>query len=148
MTPEEQKVETLDTALTSERDDFSVKILELIKSINDVSKIAEAQVLMLSYRHMMVDKITKYRVALYKKKTSDSNYRKLRYEYYKTQHDVRLDHREINQYIDSDIALRIRQTELLESQVNFFQQCVETLDKMGFSIKNRIQIEEINQRAY
>ena len=148
MTPEEQKVETLDTALTSERDDFSVKILDLIKSINDVSKIAEAQVLMLSYRHMMVDKITKYRVALYKKKTSDSNYRKLRYEYYKTQHDVRLDHREINQYIDSDMALRIRQTELLESQVNFFQQCVETLDKMGFSIKNRIQIEEINQRAY
>ena len=148
MTPEEEKVETLDTALTSERDDFSVKILDLIKSINDVSKIAEAQVLMLSYRHMMVDKITKYRVALYKKKTSDSNYRKLRYEYYKTQHDVRLDHREINQYIDSDMALRIRQTELLESQVNFFQQCVETLDKMGFSIKNRIQIEEINQRAY
>lgn len=148
MTPEEEKVETLDTALTSERDDFSVKILDLIKNINDVSKIAEAQVLMLSYRHMMVDKITKYRVALYKKKTSDSNYRKLRYEYYKTQHDVRLDHREINQYIDSDMALRIRQTELLESQVNFFQQCVETLDKMGFSIKNRIQIEEINQRAY
>ena len=148
MTPEEQKVETLDTALTSERDDFSVKILDLIKSINDVSKIAEAQVLMLSYRHMMVDKITKYRVALYKKKTSDSNYRKLRYEYYKTQHDVRLDHREINQYIDSDMALRIRQTELLDSQVTFFQQCVETLDKMGFSIKNRIQIEEINQRAY
>jgi hypothetical protein len=148
MTTEEQKVETLDTALTSERDDFSAKILDLIKNINDVSKIAEAQVLMLSYRHMMVDKITKYRVALYKKKTSDTNYRKLRYEYYKTQHDVRLDNREINQYIDSDMALRIRQTELLESQVNFFQQCVETLDKMGFSIKNRIQIEEINQRAY
>ena len=148
MTTEEQKVETLDTALTSERDDFSAKILDLIKNINDVSKIAEAQVLMLSYRHMMVDKITKYRVALYKKKTSDTNYRKLRYEYYKTQHDVRLDNREINQYIDSDMSLRIRQTELLESQVNFFQQCVETLDKMGFSIKNRIQIEEINQRAY
>jgi hypothetical protein len=148
MTTEEQKVETLDTALTSERDDFSAKVLDLIKNINDVSKIAEAQVLMLSYRHMMVDKITKYRVALYKKKTSDTNYRKLRYEYYKTQHDVRLDNREINQYIDSDMALRIRQTELLESQVSFFQQCVETLDKMGFSIKNRIQIEEINQRAY
>jgi stalled ribosome rescue protein Dom34 len=131
MTPEEQKVETLDTALTSERDDFSAKILDLIKNINEVSKIAEAQVLMLSYRHMMVDKITKYRVALYKKKTSDTNYRKLRYEYYKTQHDVRLDNREINQYIDSDMALRIRQTELLESQVNFFQQCVENLDKMG-----------------
>jgi len=148
MTSEEQKVEALDTALTSERDDFSAKILDLIKNINDVAKIAEAQVLMLSYRHMMVDKITKYRVALYKKKTSDTNYRKLRYEYYKTQHDVRLDNREINQYIDSDMALRIRQTELLESQVSFFQQCVETLDKMGFSIKNRIQIEEINQRAY
>jgi hypothetical protein len=148
MTEDERKVNEIEEALDKERNDYSTNIGEVLKMINRIDQIAEAQVLMLSYRHMMVDKITKYRVALYKKKTSDTNYRKLRYEYYKTQHDVRLDNREINQYIDSDMALRIRQTELLESQVNFFQQCVETLDKMGFSIKNRIQIEEINQRAY
>lgn len=148
MSPEEQKLEQLESALANERAEYSDKILDLVKQINKVDKIAEAQVLMLSYRHMIVDKTTTYRVALHKKKTADSNFRKLRYEYYKTQHDVRLDYREINQYIDSDMALRLRQNELLESQIGFFQQCVETLDKMGFSIKNRIQIEEINMKAY
>jgi hypothetical protein len=113
--------------------------------IRRIDTIAESQVLMLSYRHMLVDKLAKYRSALYKKKSSDINYRKLRYEYYKTQHDVRLDYREINDFINSDMSLRIRQTDLLDNQINFYRDCIETLDKMGFAIKNRIMVEEINK---
>jgi hypothetical protein len=97
---------------------------------------------------MMVDKIIKYRAAVYKKKANDQNYRKLRFEYYKTQHDVRLDYREINQFIDSDMALRTRQTELLENHINYFVQCTDTLDKLGFAVKNKIQVEEFNQRNF
>lgn len=146
MTEEEKKVNDIEEALDKERADYSIKISDLIRMINRIDNLAEAQVLMLSYRHMLVDKVVKYRSAIYKKKANDQNYRKLRFEYYKTQHDVRLDYREINQFIDSDMALRIRQTELLENHISWFQQCIETLDKMGFSIKNRIQVEEINQR--
>jgi hypothetical protein len=146
MTEEEVKVNEIDEALSKERGEYSNKISDIIKMINRIDQIAEAQVLMLSYRHMLVDKIIKYRAATYKKKANDQNYKKMRYEYYKTQHDIRLDYREINTFIESDMALRIRQTELLENHINWYSQCIDTLDKLGFSIKNRIQIEELNSK--
>jgi hypothetical protein len=146
MTEEEIKVNEIDEALSKERTEYSNKISDIIKMINRIDQIAEAQVLMLSYRHMLVDKIIKYRAATYKKKANDQNFRIMRYQYYKTQHDVRLDYRETNAFIDSDMALRIRQTELLENHINWYSQCIDTLDKLGFSIKNRIQIEELNSK--
>jgi hypothetical protein len=148
MTEEERKINEIEEALDKERKEYSDKITQVIKMINRIDQISEAQVLMLSYRHMLVDKIIKYRSATYKKKANDQNYRKMRYEYYKTQHDVRLDYREINQFIDSDMALRTRQTELLENHINFFSQCIETMDKLGFAVKNKIQVEEFNQRNF
>jgi hypothetical protein len=148
MTTEEQKVNDIEEALDKERVEYSSKISDVIKMINRIDQISEAQVLMLSYRHMMVDKIIKYRAAVYKKKANDQNYKKLRYEYYKTQHDVRLDYREIMQFVESDSALRTRQTEILENHINYFSQCIDTLDKLGFAVKNKIQVEEINQKMY
>lgn len=148
MSEEEKRVNEIDEALEKERKDFSKRITEVISMINKIDNISEAQVLMLSSRHNLVEKIAKYRSSLYKKRTTDSNYKKLRYEYYKTQHDVRLDYREINQFIDSDMALRSRQTDLLENQITFFSQCVDTLDRLGFSIKNKIQVEEFNQKNF
>lgn len=146
MTAEEQKVADLELALDTERVEFTSKMNELIPMLNRIDKISEVQVLMLSYRHMMVDKLIRYRAANFKKKANDQNYRKIRYEYYKTQHEVRLDYKEINEFINSDMSLRIRQTDLLENQINFYSLCIETLDRMGFSIKNKISIEEMNDR--
>lgn len=145
MSEEEKKVSELEEALEKERVEYSSKIGELFPMLSKIEKISEAQVLMLSYRHMLVEKLAKYRAANYKKKSNDQNYRKLRFEYYKTQHDVRLDYREINEFINSDMSLRIRQTDLLESQMTFYSQCIDTLDRMGFAIKNRLHIEEINK---
>jgi hypothetical protein len=146
MSEEEKKVEELDLALEKERTDYTSKIADIIKMIGRIDTISEAQVLMLSYRHMLVDKLTKIRSAIYRRKATDENFRKLRYQYYKTEYDVRLDNREINQFIASDMALRTRQVELLESQINYYQQCIETLDKMGFAVKNKISVEEINMK--
>ena len=146
ITEEEKKVSELESALENERNTYTSKMGSLVSMINDISKISEAQVLMLSYRHMLVDKLVKYRAAVYKKKANDLNYRKMRYEYYKTAHNVRLEYREINEFIASDMALRIRQTDLLENQINFCSQSIDTLDKMGFAIKAKIQIEEMNYR--
>ena len=41
-----------------------------------------------------------------------------------------------------------RQTELLENQITFFSQCIDTLDRLGFSIKNKIQVEEFNHKNF
>jgi hypothetical protein len=148
MTEEERKVNDIEDALEKERNEFSSKVSDVIRMINRIDQISEAQVLMLSYRHMMVDKIIKYRAAVYKKKANDQNYKKMRYEYYKTQHDVRLDYREITQFVESDSALRTRQTEILENHISYFSQCIDTLDKLGFAVKNKIQVEEFNQKMY
>jgi hypothetical protein len=145
MSEEEKKVSELEEALEKERLEYTSKIGEFFPMINKIEKISEAQVYMLSYRHILVEKLAKYRAANYKKKSNDQNFRKMRFEYYKTQHDVRLDYREINEFINSDMSLRIRQTDLLESQMTFYSQCIETLDRMGFAIKNRLHIEEINK---
>lgn len=114
MIEEEKKVLEIEEALEVERETYSEKIKSAIKMINNIESISESQVLMLSYRHMLVEKVAKYKSILYKKKSSDLNFRKSRYEYYKTQHDIRLDYREINEFISSDMALRIRQSELIE----------------------------------
>jgi hypothetical protein len=145
MSEEERKVSELEDALEKERNEYASKISDVLQMIRRIDTIAESQVLMLSYRHMLVDKLAKYRSALYKKKSNDINFRKLRYEYYKTQHDIRLDYKEINEFINSDMSLRIRQTDLLDNQITFYRDCIETLDKMGFAIKNRIMVEEINK---
>lgn len=146
MIEEEKKVLEIEEALEVERETYSEKIKSAIKMINNIESISESQVLMLSYRHMLVEKVAKYKSILYKKKSSDLNFRKSRYEYYKTQHDIRLDYREINEFISSDMALRIRQSELIENQISFYNQCIDTLDKMGFAIKAKIQVEELNYK--
>ena len=134
----EEKLEKIEKLLANERSEWSTKIQGLVKDISEPHKLAKAQTHMLSYRHMIVDKIMDLRVLLSKKKANDSNFTKTRYQHYKTNYDVRLDHREIMEYIKSDMSLRNRETGLIEHQVDYYKQAIETLDKMGFAIKNRV----------
>lgn len=136
------KTEQLQLKFELERDENSAKLTKLIKMVGDIDTISEAQVFMLSYRQEFVDKISRYRPTLYRKKSKDAEFKKSRLEFYKTKHDVRLDYKELNEYINADMALRIRQTELLDNQINFFQQCLDTTNQLGFAIKNKISIEE------
>ena len=136
----EDKIEKIQTLLEKERKSWSENIQNLIKRISDADKISVAQVDMLSYRHMLSDKIIELNILLSKKRANDSNYSKTRYQYYKTNHDVRLDHREIMEYIKSDMSLRNRETSLIELQITYYKQAIETLDKMGFAIKNKVTL--------
>ena len=136
----EEKLEKIESLLEKDRKDWSTKIQNLVKDISEPNKLAKAQTYMLSYRHMIVYKIMELKILLSKKKANDSNYTKTRYQHYKTQHSVRLDHREIMEYIKSDMSLRNRETGLIEHQINYYNQAIETLDKMGFAIKNRVTL--------
>ena len=134
----EDKLQKIETLLEKERKEWSDNIQKLIKNIGITNQLSSSQVDMLSYRHMITDKIIEFNIMLNKKRSNDSNYTKTRYQYYKTNHDVRLDHREIMEYIKSDMSLRSRETGLIEQQISYYKQAVETLDKMGFAIKNKI----------
>jgi gluconate kinase len=136
----EEKLQKIETLLEKDRKEWSGNIQTLIKDIKEAHKLAKAQTYMLSYRHMIVDKMMELNIMLGKKRANDSNYTKMRYQHYKTNHDIRLDHKEILEYIKSDMALRNRETNLIENQVTYYKQCIETLDKMGFAIKNRVTL--------
>lgn len=134
----EDKLNKIEALLEKERTSWSKNIQNLIVCIKDADKLSDSQVDMLSYRHMITDKIIEFNIMLGKKRANDSNFTKTRYQHYKTNHSVRLDHREIMEYIKSDMSLRTRETSLIDNQINFYKQAIETLDKMGFAIKNKI----------
>lgn len=145
ITPE--SVDKFEELLKNEREEWGATIKSIIPKIRHISDLAETQVKMLSARHLCVDKVTDYKTHVSKRKNLDSNYKKMRIEYYKTNrggHQVKYDDREIREFIVSDMASRTRYREALELQVGFFYQVIETLDKMGFSIKNRIEIESMS----
>jgi gluconate kinase len=134
----EEKLTKIEGLLENERKDWSSKIQDLVGTIDKAHEIAKSQTLMLSYRHMIVDKIIELNILLGKKRANDANFKKMRYQHYKTNHDVRLQHNEIMEYIMSDMSLRIREASLIENQISYYKQAIETLDKMGFAIKNRV----------
>jgi len=144
---EEEKIKLLENKFEQERQKFSQKLSLLIPLIRDVSTISESQVLMLSYRQMLVDELHRYRTVIFKHKSNDRNIKKLRIEFYKRNYDMKLDQREMSDYISSDMTLRIQKIDLVENHISYLIETISTLDKMGFAIKNKIATEEINFRG-
>lgn len=144
---EEEKIKMLENNFEQERQKFSQKLSSLIPLIRDLNTIAEAQVLMLSYRQMLVDELHKYRTVIFKHKSNDRNIKKLKIEFYKRNYDMKLDQKEMSDYISSDMTLRIQKIDLVENHISYLTETISTLDKMGFAIKNKIATEEINFRG-
>lgn len=144
---EEEKIKMLENNFEQERQKFSQKLSSLIPLIRDLNTIAEAQVLMLSYRQMLVDELHKYRTVIFKHKSNDRNLKKLKIEYYKRNYDMKLDQKEMTDYINSDMTLRIQKIDIVENHISYLTETISTLDKMGFAIKNKIATEEINFRG-
>jgi len=137
-----EKLEMIEQKLAAERKDWKEKIHDLIKMIRGTSTLAEAQVFMLSYRQLFVEKITELRGLLMKKQKSIDTFYKDQYREYTINYDIKLSPAEKNQFIKADLANLRMQAELLENQINFFQESVKTMDTMSFSINNRIKLAE------
>lgn len=137
-----EKLEMIEQKLAAERKDWKEKIHDLIKMIKGTSTLAEAQVFMLSYRQLFVEKITELRGLLMKKQKSIDTFYKDQYREYTINYDIKLSPAEKNQFIKADLANLRMQAEFLENQINFFQESVKTMDTMSFSINNRIKLAE------
>ena len=81
---------TLEERFKEERSDWNSKIIELVESIKHTSKLSEAQVIQLSYRQMIQDKLAEYRILhekrqeMFDKQTTD------RFREYKLGYDIKL----------------------------------------------------------
>lgn len=138
----EEKIQELDDKLINDREKWSKRILELIQGLKQMDQLAESQVNMLSYRHMLVDHITEIQALIYKKKSAYEIKYKDKYIEYSTTGNLKLNGGEKDRFVKADLTPIQRQISLLESHLEFYRECIRTLDNSAFAIRNRIKLAE------
>jgi hypothetical protein len=138
----EEKIQDLDDKLIADREKWSGRILELIKGLKPMDQLVDSQVNMLSYRHMLVDHITEIQGLIYKKKSAYEVKYKEKYIEYSTTGNLKLNGGEKDRFVKADLTPIQRQISLLESHLDFYRECIRTLDNSAFAIRNRIKLAE------
>ena len=137
-----ERLDELERQLQVQRDSWGVTIKGLVKQIRNVNDLIEAQVDMLSQRQVLIDILIKFRIRVSKiSSLYDKEYKRVYQTYFN--HDYILNQKEKDAMTVGDLNLYTRQIGLLESQVNFFQESIKTIDQMAWAIKNRLKVEEI-----
>ena len=131
---------TLEERFKEERADWNNKIITLVESIKHTSKLSEAQVIQLSYRQMIQDKLAEYRILhekrqeMFDKQTTD------RFREYKLSYDIKLSGAETQSFVQSDCKALKLQLKIIHTQIMYFEESIKTLDNIGYAIKNKIEI--------
>lgn len=138
----DDKLDEIELKLQEQRNEWGNKIVNLIKKLKEVDELADAQVDMLSYRQMLIEQLTKFRIRCRKTQTTYEKKFKVRFISY-FNYDYKINDKQKVDMVNADLHFYRRQLGLLESQVDFFKECINTLDKTGFAIKNRVNFEEL-----
>ena len=131
---------TLEERFKEERADWNDKIITLVENIKHTSKLSESQVIQLSYRQMIQDKLAEYRILhekrqeMFDKQTTD------RFREYKLSYDIKLSSAETQAFVQSDCKALKLQIKMIHTQIMYFEESIKTLDNIGYAIKNKIEI--------
>ena len=131
---------TLEERFKDERTDWNDKIIKLIESIKYTQNLAEAQVTQLSYRQMLQDKLVEYRILHEKRQEMFDKQTVDRFREYKLSYDIKLSSSETQAFVQSDCRALKLQIKMIQTQIIYFEESIKTLDNLGFSIKNKIEI--------
>lgn len=138
----EEKLQAWEDKLIADREKWSTRILEMIRGLKQMDSLVDSQVNMLSYRHMLIDHITGIQSIIYRKKESyELKYRE-KYIEYTTNGNLKLNGGEKDRFVKADLTPIQRQISLLESHLDFYRECIRTLDNSAFAIRNRIKLAE------
>jgi len=137
--------EELETRLANDRIDWKNKINDLVHKIKNMNDLAECQVNMLSYRQILLDKVTDFKTMIYKRNATWERYYRQQYREYTLNYDVKLTSGEKHQFIKADLSALRTQIDMLQSHVDYYYECIKTLDNMAFAIRNRIRLDDQQQ---
>ena len=56
--------------------------------------------------------------------------------------DVKLTNGEKHQFIKADLSTLRTQLDMLQSHIDYYYECIKTLDNMAFAIRNRISLDD------
>jgi hypothetical protein len=131
---------TLEERFKEERSEWNDKIIILIESIKHTPKLAEAQVIQLSYRQVIQDKLAEYRILHEKRQEMFDKQSVDRFREYKLSYDIKLSSSETQAFVQSDCKALKLQIKMIHTQIIYFEECIKTLDNLGYAIKNRIEM--------
>ena len=131
---------TLEERFKEERTDWNNKIITLVESIKHTSKLSEAQVIQLSYRQMIQDKLAEYRILHEKRQEMFDKQTTVRFREYKLGYDIKLSSSETQAFVQTDCKALKLQLKMIHTQITYFEESIKTLDNIGYAIKNKIEI--------
>lgn len=132
--------EQLEIGLNKEREEWNGKVIELVNMMKDNKKLSEAQVFQLSYRQQVQERIAKYKILVEKKQGELDKQTVSRYRDYMLNYDIKLNDKEKSAFVSADCTTLKQQVNMMRIQINFFEECVKTLDNFGFAVRNKIEI--------
>lgn len=132
--------EILEERFKEERVDWNDKIIQLVETIKHTSKLSEAQVIQLSYRQMIQDKLAEYRILHEKRQEMLDKQTADRFREYKLSYDIKLSSSETQMFVQSDCKALKLQIKMIHTQIIYFEESIKTLDNIGYAIKNKIEI--------
>ena len=131
---------TLEERFRDERTDWNGKIIDLIESIKQTSKLAESQVIQLSYRQIIQDKLAEYRILHEKRQEMLDKQTVDRFRDYKLSYDIKLSSSETQAFVQADCKALKLQIKMIHTQIIYFEESIKTLDNLGYAIKNKIEM--------
>lgn len=140
---EKNKTQLLDEKLDAERKEISSYIYEnIIQNLNNINLLGDTQVHIASQRQRLVDKTADMKSVLRKRTEKNENIKKDKYRFYKTDYDLKLSDFEIKRHIDADMEELNNISKIIENQVDFYKDTVDTLDKILYKIKYLIETKK------
>ena len=134
--------EELESRLLKDRTEWKDKINDLVHMIKNMRELADCQVSMLSYRQILLDKVTDFKTMIYKRNATWERYYRSQYREYTLNYDVKLTSGEKHQFIKAELSSLRTQIDMLQSHVDYYYECIKTLDNLAFAIRNRIRLDE------
>lgn len=130
----------LENRLNKERSEWNEKVIALVNMMKENRKLPESQVFQLSYRQQVQERIAVYKILVEKKQGELDKQTVSRYREYIMNYDIKLNDKEKSAFVSADCTALKQQLNMIKIQINFFEECVKTLDNFGFAIKNKIEI--------
>ena len=130
----------LEEELSKERTEWKDKVLELINMMSDNKKLSEAQIYQLSYRQQVQEKLANYRILLEKRQSVLETQMTNRFREYSLNYDIKLNSAEKNSFVNADCNVLRQQVNMMKAQILYFEECVKTLDNIGFAVRNKLEI--------
>jgi hypothetical protein len=140
---EKSKMVLLDEKLETERKEISQYIFDnIINKLNNINVLADTQVHIASQRQRLIDKISDLKSILRRRNEKNEQIKKQKYRFYKLDYDIKLSDYEIKRFVDADMEEINNINQIIEIQLDYYKQTVDTLDKTLYKIKYLIETKK------